>query len=101
MANVDHTLSQLTPFRTEHEQHFAICGFKDGMQPALLVNPEATPAAIIMALQSRAATIHKDLFSWAISNETEATAADLAATLEPRVQEVVMLLDALAKMDVL
>ena len=98
MANDDHTLSQLIPFRTRCEQSYAIGGFKDGMQPALLVNPEATPAAIIMALQSRAAAIHKDVFSWAISNETEATASDLAETLEPRVQELVMLLDALARM---
>ncbi len=101
MSTADQTESPLIPFRTTYEEGFAIGGFTEGMAPALIVNPESTPATIIMALQSRVAGIHKDLFSWAISTDTEATAGDLASTMEPRVQEVVLLLDALAKMKVL
>ena len=81
-------------FTTDFDKHWTVNS--DEQPPALLVNPAASQGALLGAVQSRAERLHRTIFGWALNTSTECDACDLAGTLEPLAQEILILVEALS-----
>lgn len=83
-------------FATDFDKHWT--ANSDDHPPALVINPAATTGALLGAVHSRAERLHGALSGWALNSHTETDACDLARTLEPLAQEIVLLLDGLGEL---
>jgi hypothetical protein len=64
--------------------------------PALVLNPQASALGVAAAIRARAQTLADGLNAWCrVGSDCEVPAAEVAGTLEPTAQEIVLLIDAL------
>lgn len=85
-----------TPFVASHEDIYENGRSTDGSRPpALLINSDASAMVLAAAAHARADRLSKSLDLWVMTDKGDATATELAETLEPLAKEVDLLLSAL------